>query len=253
MSIIVDIGPFECEITEDGELIFLNYNITHDLAAMEFGYPETPALVELWRWDRHSFSMLMDLLIETISREEAALIGRAWLDMVCKFTGVEHIYTHSVKGVIEEMDAAVAAEDTNKLEEIERFVGSSASAYQQQVWRSHPYRYGDGASVKTFIADATLGLSVASALSSYLAVLSNTMQSAAFWMRYSMLSYNGKDRAINQLKAIPSHAIHDIAFVELSKESDGLVSDNRVTELKKKIGKRFAGAAVAIVAQQRGL
>ena len=41
---------FEVEILDDGRMIFLNYNITHDQAALEFGYPETNATLLLKRW-----------------------------------------------------------------------------------------------------------------------------------------------------------------------------------------------------------
>jgi hypothetical protein len=57
MSIITDATyrgeTFEVEISHDGSLEFLNYNITHDQAALEFGYPVTVAinLLEAWNDD----------------------------------------------------------------------------------------------------------------------------------------------------------------------------------------------------------
>jgi hypothetical protein len=41
---------FEVEILDDGRMIFLDYNIKHDQAALEFGYPETAATLLLKRW-----------------------------------------------------------------------------------------------------------------------------------------------------------------------------------------------------------
>lgn len=42
---------FEVEISHDGSLEFLDYNVTHDQAALEFGYPETNAVELLKKWN----------------------------------------------------------------------------------------------------------------------------------------------------------------------------------------------------------
>jgi hypothetical protein len=34
----------QVEVYDDMSFEFLDYNLTHDLAALEFGYPETPAI-----------------------------------------------------------------------------------------------------------------------------------------------------------------------------------------------------------------
>jgi len=252
VSIIVDNGPFECEITEDGELIFLNYNITHDLAAMEFGYSETPALFELHRWNFNPVSMLLRLVSKTLSIAEAALIGRQWLDMVCDRVGVRDIHTESSKNVIKHIDDAVAAEDKENLDEIATFIGFSAAAYQQQEWRSGTYK--NSLSPKELLTNASLGLTLASALSEYVMVARYTMAPQSFWEPHKMLGYGGgRAHAIRHLEDIPSPSIPNLALIDLAAKFDGPVSAEQIVDTKQKIGKEFAGAAVAIIAQQRGL
>ena len=41
---------FQVEVTHDGDLVFLDYNIEHDEACLEFGYPRTSATILLERW-----------------------------------------------------------------------------------------------------------------------------------------------------------------------------------------------------------
>jgi hypothetical protein len=65
-EVTLDDQPVQLEITRDGELIFLDYNITHDLAALEFGYPDTDATKLYAEWQRDPSSTL----IRTLARDD---------------------------------------------------------------------------------------------------------------------------------------------------------------------------------------
>jgi len=241
VSIIVDNGPFECEITEDGELIFLNYNITHDLAAMEFEYPETPALAELriWNWD--PCHMLMSFVGETLSRTEVALIGRKWLDMVRERLGVEKILDMSVAEIINDIEVAVAErnlENKDGIKAIAEMVWRVAAAYQQQLWMQPSLR----------ATDVQSNLDMASALGGYLSLIGLTIQPQSSWERPP----HGRGPAVRYLGTIPSDALHQMAFLDLSKKIKGPFESHQITEVKSKIGKAFAGAAVSVFVSQRG-
>jgi len=77
MSIIVTAEfngqEFEVEITRDLSMIFLDYNLTHDLAALEFGYPETNATKLAEAWESEPMKVVNDnLVIPTMMRLVAA-------------------------------------------------------------------------------------------------------------------------------------------------------------------------------------
>lgn len=245
MSIIIDNGPFKHEITEDGELIFLDYDIEYDQAALEFGYSETPALVELRAWDRDPCCTLIEFVGETLSRTEVALIGGKWLDMVRERLGVEKILDMPVAGIIEKIYVAIAErnlENRDGIEAIAEGMGRVGATYQQQLWMQ-PSLGSTG---------VQNSLDMALALNNYLSLIRHTMQSLPFWERHGVLQPDGRWRAIRYLRNIPSDAIHNMAFVDLSKRIKGPFEPHQIVEAKSRIGKAFAGAAVAILAEQRG-
>jgi hypothetical protein len=152
--------------------------------------------------------------------------------------------------VIKHIDDAVAAEDKENLDEIATFIGFSAAAYQQQEWRSGTYK--DSLSPKELLTNASLGLTLASALSEYLMVARYTMTPQSFWEQQGLLSHgSGRFHAINHLENIPSQSIPNLALIDLAAKFDGPVSAEQIVGMKQKIGKEFAGAAVAIFVSQR--
>lgn len=249
VSLIVNNGPFENEITEDGEMLFLNYDIDYDLACLEFKYPETLAIAELRNWDWHSFSVLIGFVENTLAREEAALIGRKWLDMTRERLGVEDFFGRSIDEIVKDIDAAVAEENRDRVDQIAGEIGATASAYQQQVWRQ-PWR--QPARQDSKISARNLGFDVAFVFEEYLMVVRNTMITLSAWMQHSTLLYGGQLRAANHLRTLPSQPMHNMAIIELLKEGNGPFKANQIFEAKQKIGKKFAGAAVTILVAQRG-
>ena len=72
----LDGNQAQLEVTLDGKLIFLNCNIEHDLAALEFGYPETEATEIYAEWQRDPSSALIRTLArDDVDNETMALLA----------------------------------------------------------------------------------------------------------------------------------------------------------------------------------
>ena len=84
MSVIIDATykgeTFEVEISHDGSLEFLNYNIRHDQAAAEFGYPVTVAIELLDAWKRDATKVISRH--GSISMKHLALLALDWAEHV---------------------------------------------------------------------------------------------------------------------------------------------------------------------------
>jgi hypothetical protein len=92
MSVIVDATyegeTFEVEITHDGELIFLDYNITHDLAALEFDYPDTDATKFYAKWQLHPVSAICYNL--SLDKDTLRSLAADWAEHVLPFFELEY-------------------------------------------------------------------------------------------------------------------------------------------------------------------
>jgi hypothetical protein len=71
---------FNIEIDDDFNMIFLDYNIVHDMAALEFGYPDTPALKLLQRWKSYPIDIVIDNV--GLSKNQLVLIAADWAEHV---------------------------------------------------------------------------------------------------------------------------------------------------------------------------
>jgi hypothetical protein len=82
-EVTLDDQPVQLEITHEGELIFLDYNITHDLAALEFGYPKTSAVFLYERWNAYPLdALLRDISRRSIHNQTIALLAADWAEHV---------------------------------------------------------------------------------------------------------------------------------------------------------------------------
>jgi hypothetical protein len=71
---------FNIEIDDGLNMIFLDYNIIHDMAALEFGYPDTPALKLLQDWKSHPIDVVIDNL--GLSKNQLVLLAADWAEHV---------------------------------------------------------------------------------------------------------------------------------------------------------------------------
>jgi len=71
--------PVQVEVTREGDLVFPDHDIAHDLAACEFGYPKTDAvyLYESWKDDPVG-ALLVQLSRNNIDEKTIALIAIEW-------------------------------------------------------------------------------------------------------------------------------------------------------------------------------
>jgi len=79
--------PHEVEVTREGELIFPDYNIAHDQAALEFGYDHTDATRLKEEWDEYAVEALIYEVVG--DRIEPKYMARIALEYAARSLPVE--------------------------------------------------------------------------------------------------------------------------------------------------------------------
>jgi hypothetical protein len=87
-EVTLDDQPVQLEITRDGELIFLDYNITHDLAALEFGYPDTDATKFYAKWQERPVGAICYNL--GLDKDTLRSLAADWAEHVLPFFELEY-------------------------------------------------------------------------------------------------------------------------------------------------------------------
>jgi hypothetical protein len=232
VSIVVETTGFTYEIDENGDLLFPEYDIAHDLAAMEFGYPKTPAIDILDNWKHDATTTFMDLLFSDLTLDMAILITRAWLDMVVDAYGINDLSDIDIRQTIESIDRAILYNDDNLILEIENNIGYVAASYQQQAWR-HGGSSLHGPSEN--FRRAQVRLNLVSAIYNYILVSKYSMHTwVSLWQR------GGKSVAIGRMTEIPNSCVHEMALNRLG------VKDELICK-KLQIRREFVGAAVRAI------
>jgi hypothetical protein len=251
MSIVVESGEYELEITEEGEVLFKNYDIKYDQGEVEFGYPKSKALLYLDSWNRNAPSIFLDLIYDFLSREEAVLIGRAWLGMITDEIEIEDKFgTQSVSEVLWDIDGAVAGKAEDRIEEISNMIGHVSAAYQQQTWMDTPRH------IPYKVSKAQKGLDVSFAIADYLMIV-EIADKPQSWESMQNIGWGrlgtGKAAAIRHLQNMAEVPIHEISLARIGNEHDQTLDEALFVKLsyetKAKVRKDFVGLAVRILVE----
>lgn len=199
MGILVSSENFEHEITEDGELLFLDYDLAYDETIEALGGEKSDAIKYLEKWNKEPIPIFLTLLGK-FSREQALLIARTWLGIIVEISGVKKIDTTDVWKFVEKIDKAITTQDGIMLGYMSNEAGIFASECQQQRWLMHsPQEY-------YFNKRTSPRLAVANALISYIQVGLSVRCAASFWY-----DHGGLYHAFSHIAEIATSNISDLS------------------------------------------
>ena len=204
MGILVSSEHFEHEITEDGELLFLDYNISYDETIEALGGKKSAALEYLEQWNKEPIPKFLALLGK-FSREQAVFIAKVWLETIVKISGVKKIDTTDIGKFIEKADRAITTQDGILIGYLNNEAGIFAAESQQQKWMmSPPYGSPRGSYFDRRISPK---LAVANALIAYLQVGTCIRCVDSFWY-----DHGGIYHAFRHMSDLAANAASD--FIE---------------------------------------
>lgn len=199
MGILVSTENFEHEITEEGELLFLDYDLAYDETMAALGGEKSPALKYLEKWDKDPIPRFLTLLGK-FSREQAVLIARTWLGVIVEISGVKKIDTTDIWEFVKKIDKAIMVQDGVMLGYLNNEAGVFASECQQRRWLMSP-PHGS-----SFDRRTSPKLAVAHALISYIHVGLGTRCVYSFWY-----DHGGLYHAFRILTELTNNSISDLS------------------------------------------
>jgi hypothetical protein len=132
-EVTLDDQPVQLEITRDGELIFLDYNITHDLAALEFGYPDTDATELYAEWQESPVGAICYNL--GLDEDTLGSLAADWAEHVLPIFENTHQKDKRPRRAIEAARDFVAGKiDRAVLEKAREAASEAAWAAQAAAW-----------------------------------------------------------------------------------------------------------------------
>jgi len=235
MGLLVRSGQFEHEITEDGDLLFLDYDIEYDIAMAEFGEPATDAMEVLSSWSINSTSMFIGFIEQLINAEVAVVVARAWAKKIAKYTGLKTLYGMSVKSLFGSIQKAITSKSTKTLTFLNNRIGQAASEYQ---WKSWGFKSKTSSNSEDLI-DANLNLALSMVLIDYIRIVEMAISPVSFWSRYGGF--------LNGLRNIPSNSTEAIVRRQQFKDEVMLFDYSELVSRTRQIERDLVGEAVKAI------